>query len=497
MIKDFGSWIPANDTLLEGLARAYSNYARRYLGTEWNSSQLDNDTLKSLLGQLEVPGKERIAKFMTYTDKGIECYRILAKRHPDYMTKIGNAEMKLANDQFHQYQQLTIYGYTKEANQALATINNNPLYSQIGHIYLNSCPPNSILITYGDNDTYPLWYTQIKEGYRKDVTVVNYSLIGILQYPGMLKRTKQISFSLPDEFFKKTNPGYFPFMEESGKPIEISQSLPVFFEDLQKIKYPYLLAGDTVASYATKMLVFDVDLARLRKICPQNYTTSLMNFKLDDYILLNDLIVLDILKTNIYTRPVCFSAQIDFFDKEYMQREGVVYRLLPLEGTVVEAKINMETKKIESFLLKNYNPAIITYSDRDQNKETMDILRGLYRSLYAQVIKNYLLLKNPGKAKEWAARYLAHPILKTLSADFSNIELTEALLNTGYTKEATRCIEALAKKISFNYRHYSAVEFYQSKEDVLLTLEYLKNILSTKNIPSDLIDKLIADAHEH
>ncbi|MDR1829650.1 MAG: DUF2723 domain-containing protein [Candidatus Fibromonas sp.] len=41
---------------------------------------------------------------------------------------------------------------------------------------LNSVPQNGILITYGDNDTYPLWYMQLAENYRTDVVVINESL---------------------------------------------------------------------------------------------------------------------------------------------------------------------------------------------------------------------------------------------------------------------------------------------------------------------------------
>ena len=71
----------------------------------------------------------------------------------------------------------------------------------LGLNYLNTVPQNAILLNYGDNDTFPLWYCQEVEGVRPDVRVMNTSYLGGEWYIDEMKlaanEAEGVPFTIP------------------------------------------------------------------------------------------------------------------------------------------------------------------------------------------------------------------------------------------------------------------------------------------------------------
>jgi hypothetical protein len=211
--------------------------------------------------------------------------------------------------------------------------------------FLNSVEHNAILFTYGDNDTYPLWYAQEVEGIRTDVRVVNLSLIAVDWYINKLRNkvndSPPIKLTIPAEAIRGKLRNQVFFFDPSNRGDDILNNPTPIDRAMQFIANPRnVQEGQTILN--TKSLFIPIDEARYRSSGLQKNIDSIQLVNTIDirypqstsYITKDDLAVLDIIGSNFYDRPIYFATTCKN-DKlqglnDFMQLEGLALRIVPI-----------------------------------------------------------------------------------------------------------------------------------------------------------------------
>lgn len=261
-----------------------------------------------------------------------------------------------------------------------------------GANYLNSCAPNAIIFTNGDNDTFPLWYNQEVEGVRTDVRVCNLSYFQTDWYITQMKAKAYQSEPLPISFkpdqYVQGNRDVVYLMEDPRLKgsVELQKALDFVKDDNPRSK---LEQADNASYIPSKKLFMVVDKAaviRNKVVEPEDYDKIVDTLKIDlsskHYITKDELMTLDMIAHNNWERPIYFAITIGR-DKylnlqDYFQLEGLAYKLVPIKTApegISFGKVNskiMYKNVMETFKWGNMeNPKV--YIDENNARMMMNI----------------------------------------------------------------------------------------------------------------------------
>jgi Protein of unknown function (DUF2723) len=265
--------------------------------------------------------------------------------------------------------------------------------------YLESCAPNAIVFTVGDNDTYPLWYAQEVLGVRPDIRVMNTSLLGTDWYINQLRY--KVNESDPFDVIlsedkiagdKRNVVYYFP---QSEAPDTTYTDLLTLMKDQVGSDEPSKMYrtkdGDFLSYYPVKKVFVPVD----RNVVKANGTVMPEDSNVVDqvkfeigknYLFKNDLAILNIIAANKWKRPIYFTQPLGLGFDEYLRQDGLTWRLVPVANARNSVNVNwMKDKILTKFKYGGADKKGVYYDE--ENRRHMVNIRNAHTILAMNLIQ--------------------------------------------------------------------------------------------------------------
>lgn len=322
--------------------------------------------------------------------------------------------------------------------------------------YLQSCAPNAILFTGGDNDTFPLWYSQEVEGVRTDVRVIVLSYYNTDWYINQTMRqtyeSKPFPYTLTSTNYRQGGPNdYLPYYNANIKSMDLKQYLELLKKDHQGLRiYP------TANAVPTREIVLKVDVDKVRSM-------GIVPPALDSLIVpelrlrlrsgasgleKKDLAMLDVLATANWERPLYVNntslAQFNVDLSRHVIQEGNAYRILPIynpdpQVDLVNTKVAFENM-MNKFKFRGLDDSTVYYT-QDYRSFVQN-----HRSSFNALAQALIAEGDNAKAREVLLYSLAKMPDRGVRYDFTNAQMIELLFEVGEKDKALEIANTLGAR---------------------------------------------------
>ncbi|SNR43082.1 glycosyltransferase family 117 protein [Hymenobacter mucosus] len=359
---------------------------------------------------------------------------------------------------------------------------------------LNSCAPNAILFTNGDNDTFPLWYAQEVEGVRTDVRVAVLSYLNTDWYIDQMKRRSYKSEPLPismenSNYAQGTN-DYLPYAENPAvTEVNVKEFMQLVEQNSPLLQVSYGDGTKSLLSFPTRKFYLPIDTTAVESmgIIPAERRSQLvprMEWEVGkSAIEKKSLVILDILATNNWKRPVYFSSTVDSRDfmglEPYFQLEGMAYRILPAKDPAYDPKNSEEgfvaqnimfDKLMNTFAYRGLDNASIFYDENNLR------FPANYRDKFSRLATSLLASGDKARAKQVIDKCFAVMPDKAVPYDYYVPQFIPALVAVGEQQRANEIMDTMTGRAE------RALAYYSTHNTALFDQEFQTNLLSLNSI---------------
>jgi hypothetical protein len=379
--------------------------------------------------------------------------------------------------------------------------------------YLNSCAPNAILFTYGDNDTFPLWYVQEVEGFRTDVRVVNLSLLGTDWYIDQMKKkayeSEPVPFSFTSDKYEQGTRDILPVVERYKDPVLLKDVMEFVASDDERTKVG-TQGGEKMDYIPAKKVVVPVDSAKVVNlgIVKGSMVDSILpaiGFMISKrYVTKSDMMVLDLVAHFNWDRPVYFASSVGDDNymgmQNYFQLEGFAYRLVPFRTINDGGSIGyIDTDILYDNLMNKFTWGRMNEPDvliENYNIRVLSIMK--IRDVFYRLADALIKEGKKDKAEKVLDKIVELTPNEKLPYDYFMVPIAESYYKLNKTEKANVIINQLADIYKDNLTYYLSLEgrfagsvAYETKVGMSVMQELVK---ITENYEQDnLYEKLTSE----
>ena len=265
--------------------------------------------------------------------------------------------------------------------------------------YLQSCAPNAILVTFGDNDTYPLWYAQEVEGIRRDIRVINSSLLGTDSYINQLRYKINKSDPIDPIWSAAQIEGakrdYIYYAPKAGPDKDAYVDLYTMMKDYagsdDHTKMEQARDGSFLNVFPSRKVKVPVDINLVRSNGTVNAEDSVLSEVKFDIpartgLQKGETALLNIIAANKWKRPIYFTSEYgELGFGQFLRQDGLTYRLVPVANREVNEKWAYD-KMINQFVFGNADVKGVYFDE--ENRRHLNSIRLAYAKAAASLAEN-------------------------------------------------------------------------------------------------------------
>lgn len=394
---------------------------------------------------------------------------------------------------------------------------NRRIAKDFGYNYLITCEPNAVIFTNGDNDTFPLWYSQEVEGVRTDVRVCNLSYFQTDWYIDQMKREAYESQPLPISWKRHE---YIQGKHDAAHIIPMTEQAWSVERALNRVKSDDLrtkkIKNSTIEldNIPTETLYIPIDSAKVIAsglVKPENahWIPKEMVIYLGDrvnsdgnivesaksYLGKHEMMILDMLNNNQdWSRPFYFAASVpsDLYLRldSYFRQDGIAYRIMPYEAVKYQG---VDTDVLYDNLMNKYRWGNLTHPNLFIDANSHNMVR-TFRSIFGIL---GLSLVDEGK-KEMAKKAMDYcleviPEYNIPYEYYSTRYVAATYYAIGEIEKAKEIYDKMITSSLKNLNWYNRLkerDYLSAVPEVRRDLSYAQDILSFyKEIDSESFDK--------